>query len=215
MTEMTLDEAASLYLDRKDRRAHPGGAFDSKRRWSPSDAEHRPCCSSIRTPSAAYPYSALVHCRTLQHVANLTGVDEAALRKAVREARPPTPRATPEPVVMYKKVAVVDGRYVSIYDGVTEYVLGKTLTQRAVRDHRGGYYAHATVEGARATAFPPSSTLSPEDEMLAILRVRCEGSRLEYRCLCYECEDREYCGLAPIHESKWAFTRITPLEVLP
>jgi hypothetical protein len=213
MTEMTLDEAASLYLDRKDRRAHPDGTFDSKRRWSPSDREHQPCCSSIRGPSAAYPYSALVHCRTLQHVANLTGVDEAALRKAVRQARPPTPRAKPEPVEMYKKVAVEGREYFSIYDGETKYAIGETLTQRALRNHGGGYYAHPTVEGARDALFPADRASGYGET--AILKVRCEGSRLEYACRCYDCEDRLYDGLAPVHESKWAFTRITPLEVLP
>jgi hypothetical protein len=214
ITDMTIDEAASLYLDRKDRAAHPDGTFDSKRRWAESDAEHRPCCSTIRTPSAAYPYSKLVHCRTLQHVANLTGVDEAELRKAARAARPPAPRAKSEPVEMYKLVAVKDGKYLSIYDGTTEYVIGTTLVQRVRKDHGGGYYAHPTVEGARNTLFPSNRALMDYGET-AVLRVRCEGARLEYRCNCYECVNSVYCGLAPFHESKWAFTRITPLEVLP
>jgi hypothetical protein len=29
------------------------------------------CCSGIRKPSVRYPYSLMVHCRTLQHIKNL------------------------------------------------------------------------------------------------------------------------------------------------
>jgi hypothetical protein len=213
ITDTTIDEAASLYLDRKDRAAHPDGEFDSKRRWSPSDTEHQPCCSTIRTPSAAYPYSALTHCRTLQHVANLTGVDEVELRKAVRTARPPTPRAKPQPVEMYKLVAVEGREFFSIYDGETKYAIGETLVQRVGKNHDGGYYAHPTPEGARRAKFPVTSALMFADTV--VLKVRCEGARLEYRCSCCECFERRYDGLEPIHESKWAFTKITPLEVLP
>lgn len=214
ITDMTPAEAATLYLARKDRASHPDGTFDKARRWAESDVEHQPCCSTIRTPSAAYPYSKLVHCRTLQHVANLTGVDEVALRKVVREARPPTPRAKPAPVEMFKLVAVEGREYFSIFDGETKYVIGETLVQRVGKDHTGGYYAHPTEAGARAAKFPGNSALLTGRDR-AVLKVRCEGSRLEYGCLCYECEGRMYDGLKPIHESKWAFTRITPLEVLP
>jgi len=48
----------------------------------------------------------------------------------------------PEQVALegYKVVAVKDNRFLSIYDGKTEYKLGERLDQTAKRDHQGGYY---------------------------------------------------------------------------
>jgi len=60
-----------IYRDRKDRVAHPEGEFDGGGRFYPSETEEQECCAEIRSPSRAYPYSLMVHCRTLKHVKNL------------------------------------------------------------------------------------------------------------------------------------------------
>ena len=81
---MSLDDAVKMYWDRRDRREHPEGKFDNAMRWYPSNEEHQTCCQTIRTPSRAFPYSLMLHCRTVQHVANLCGVETRELRKASR-----------------------------------------------------------------------------------------------------------------------------------
>ena len=81
---MTMDDAVKIYRDRRDRREHPEGRFDNAMRWYPSHEEQQTCCRTIRTPSRAYPYSLMLHCRTVQHVANLCGVEAGRLRKAAR-----------------------------------------------------------------------------------------------------------------------------------
>lgn len=47
----------------------------------------------------------------------------------------------------YKLVQMDDvGRLISIYDGRTEYAIGKRLAERAEEDHNGGYYSHPTAD---------------------------------------------------------------------
>ena len=70
VTDKILD-AANEYVRRQDRASHPDGTFDKSGRWYPSDAETCPCCSDICSPSLSYPYSFMVHCRTIKHVAML------------------------------------------------------------------------------------------------------------------------------------------------
>ena len=184
----TIADAVRVYLDRQSRVQHPDGRFDGGR-WFPSDIESQSCCG-VRSPSRSWPWSLMLHCRTLRHVARLCDVSEAELRSATR----------PERVVekeggdhYYKAVAVAeDGRWLSIYDGTTEYRIGKTLAQRTRQDHRGGYYAYATREEAKHAAVPRSSALFDAERV--ILRVRAEGS---------------YCR----YDRKLSFSRITPLEV--
>eukprot|EP00802_Teleaulax_amphioxeia_P024931 Tamp_25708.p1 GENE.Tamp_25708~~Tamp_25708.p1 ORF type:complete len:173 (-),score=31.80 Tamp_25708:360-878(-) len=46
-----------------------------------------------------------------------------------------------EPQQCFKLVAIDDeGRYVSIYDGTTEYKVGETITQEVRAGHKGGFY---------------------------------------------------------------------------
>ena len=40
----------------------------------------------------------------------------------------------------YKVVGVKDGRFLSLYDGTTEYKIGEKLEQTARKGHQGGYY---------------------------------------------------------------------------
>lgn len=85
ITTDDLGKAALEYIDRRDRGAHPDGTFDKAGRWWPSSSERRPCCKLIRQPSRAHPYSYMVHCRTIPHVAQLFNVPEAALKERVKQ----------------------------------------------------------------------------------------------------------------------------------
>ena len=81
--------AAQELFDRQDRKTHPAGNFDNAGRFylAPSLS----CCSGIRTPSRAYPYSEMAHGRTIVHVANEFGyapkVLTAAITRIVNERR--------------------------------------------------------------------------------------------------------------------------------
>lgn len=82
---MTITEAAQMYIRRQDRAEHPAGRFDRAGRfWADEQCS---CCAGIRTPSRAWPYSQMAHCRTLRHIAQLTSTSETELRRAVRQLR--------------------------------------------------------------------------------------------------------------------------------
>jgi len=66
--------ARQTYRERQARAAHPDGKFDRAGRWHPSAAEWRDCCSSVRSPTRAWPYSLMKHCRSAEHVAELFNV---------------------------------------------------------------------------------------------------------------------------------------------
>ena len=87
MKRMKITDAARIYLNRKNRLSHPDGDFDNAQRWYPSKSEHRDCCDEIRSPSRAYPYSYMTHCRSLEHVAALCGKDPKKLRAAVKKLK--------------------------------------------------------------------------------------------------------------------------------
>lgn len=94
----------------------------------------------------------------------------------------------------FKEVAITpEGKMVSIYDGETEYVLGKEMRQRALQDHKGGFYVYKTVDEAMFAGFPVKS----KADMLprGCIRVRAEGSYCRYL-------------------NKLAFSRVTPLEIV-
>jgi len=75
-----LQQAAAVWRDRQARRAHPDGRTDKAGRWHPSPDEIQTCCSRIRGPSRAFPWSLMLHCRTARHVARLYGVGERGLK---------------------------------------------------------------------------------------------------------------------------------------
>src|SRR3990167_3916754 len=97
MKPLTGEEMAAIscYLRRQERTEHPQGHSDSRstsHRWYPSDEERQACCT-VRAPSRAYPWSLMVHCRSLLHIAHLYGVEEGKLRSALAiadHAGPPT-----------------------------------------------------------------------------------------------------------------------------
>ncbi len=81
-TTQTTIEAAQMYLDLSSRVTNPAGTFDKAGRFFLADRHS--CCSAIRCPSRAFPWSEMVHGRTIVHVAAVTGVDVSELRRAVR-----------------------------------------------------------------------------------------------------------------------------------
>lgn len=192
-TATTLEQAARIFIARRDRTAHPTGKFDNADRWYPSEAETCDCCSAVRSPSRAHPFSYMVHCRTMKHVANLYGVSVADLRNEVRRLDPESAPATPtrEGGDRYYKAVkrTADGRLVSIYDGRTEYRIGEEMQEAARQDHGGGFYAYATQREAESFA----RNAGVDDAV--ILRV--EGSG-------------QYCR----YQSKLAFSRMVPIEIV-
>jgi hypothetical protein len=80
--------AQLLYLSRKGRYSHPDGEFDDSNRWYPDENERAACCSSIREPSAKYPYSLLTHCRSAGHIAQLCNIASTAEIKRPPAAPP-------------------------------------------------------------------------------------------------------------------------------
>lgn len=101
--------------------------------------------------------------------------------------------------IAYKLVKLDDqGRLISLFDGETEYTLNKRLTQKARRNHDGGYYAYPTIEGlkrARATGdLVPAECLQGVDR-LALLKVELGGTIINYG-------------------HKRAATYLTPLEIV-
>jgi len=81
--DQRVSRAVQEYFSRQNRESHPEGNFDNKARWYPCEGEERGCCSNIRRPSAAYPYSLMLHCRTMKHIANLYGVNYIDLKREV------------------------------------------------------------------------------------------------------------------------------------
>jgi len=171
-------EALAEFEDRQIRKIHPDGKFDNAGRWYPSDDEWCPCCNSVRSPSRAYPYNYMVHCRTLGHVANLYSVSEKRLR-ALRRGRVARKKRESESQPVYKLVAVVgEGRLMSIFDGVTEYHIGQSLRQTAQQNHGGGYYFYTTEEKARNAVFPENAALREFPRV--VLKMVAKGKRIKY-----------------------------------
>ena len=83
------------------------------------------------------------------------------------DARPP-----PWAKIFYKAVAEVDHgkRHVSVFDGVTEYAVGKTVFQPHGLNHAGGLYVYRTAEAclrADAETFPSDSACLAAPRALA------------------------------------------------
>lgn len=68
--------AAWARYDRRQRRVeHPDGYLDPKGLWLPSAGEQTEMLRNARAPTATYPTSYRVACRSLQHCAELEGAD--------------------------------------------------------------------------------------------------------------------------------------------
>jgi hypothetical protein len=74
--------AVDEYIRRRDRLSHPDGTFDKQGRFYLSEVCD--CCKWISSSSWGYPYSQLIHRRTLKHVCTLMGADIKLARKELR-----------------------------------------------------------------------------------------------------------------------------------
>ena len=83
LLSQSAHEAATKYIKRRDRIEHPIGTFDNAGRWYPNDAE-RLNCSMFRSPSRSYPYSYMLACRTIPHIAHLYHLNSKAELLAVK-----------------------------------------------------------------------------------------------------------------------------------
>lgn len=109
--------------------------------------------------------------------------------KAPRWAKPPGKlraehkKPSQRTQIAYKLVKVEGDRMLSLYDGETEYTIGKRLAQRAQDNHGGGYYAYPSAEGTKAAW--ANETLVPREcrrgvEILALLEVEIGGTVIDY-----------------------------------
>lgn len=98
------------------------------------------------------------------------------------------------PHTAYKQVAVVNGKYLSIYDGVTEYTIGKEMVQQAKAEHHGGYYCYTSEKEAAQAEVPDTSVLLQAPRV--ILQVSVRGAHIAY------------CN------GKMSYTRLLPEKVL-
>jgi hypothetical protein len=167
--------AAQRFAGLKNRTIHPKGSFDKAGRFY-LDTTYS--CCSVRRPSRSYPYSQMVHGRTAEHVSHETGIDASLIRKIAKEienfGKPDPLRA----VVLYKTVAAVDGKFLSIFDGKTEYKIGEItksdVTKMSEDGHDicgcGGIFCYESLEDARRASFPGSSKLYSDPIKVVILR---------------------------------------------
>jgi len=66
-----------VYRQAKNREIHPSGDFDSKKRWYPC-AVLDAYADGVRIPSAAWPFSLMVHCRTKKFIKKM--VEESGVK---------------------------------------------------------------------------------------------------------------------------------------
>lgn len=179
-----------------ERAVDPPGTFDNAGRWYPSEDWEASCCSSVRGPSRSYPYAYLTHCRTQKHVSTLWAekpksrdtIRRFALRGTVREE----PRRACADGVAYKRVALVAGQLVSVFDG-SPWPLGHERQEAPRRGHNGGFYVYETPQAARRAPFPRGSAHANAPQLVVECRVA--GAYCRYK------------------GGKLAFSRVRPVRV--
>ncbi len=95
----------------------------------------------------------------------------------------------------YKLVAKVNNKYYSIFDGKTEYQIGKKLSQPVKSNHQGGFYVYPTLDEAVFADVPykiGGHYLAP---------------RTVLKCICWG----PFCVYS---NGKMAFTNLLPVEDL-
>lgn len=87
-----LAAAVACFKARRDRKEHPKGEFRGERgsrAWRIDPAERQPCCTDAKASDLGGRQKFIGHwlnrhCRTIEHVARLHGVDPGDLRKALK-----------------------------------------------------------------------------------------------------------------------------------
>jgi len=82
----------------------------------------------------------------------------------------------------YKVVAVENGKYLSLFDGTTEYKVGERVVQTAKRGHKGGFYVFENFEDCMEgdVALPSNAALKYCTQR-AILYVAFGGKIVRYK----------------------------------
>jgi hypothetical protein len=89
--------------------------------------------------------------------------------------------------IFYKQVAVIEGRYYSVYKPEVEYEINKSKQEKPKPKHQGGFFVYPSVElaaGAEINNCLGSNWIFPR----VILEVRCWGEMIQYPRfkLCFE-----------------------------
>ena len=126
--EKRLAEAVTTYIARRVLKEHPSGSFPSGVRvvipngaWQPSETEEQACCRELSEelrerypnrlsyPFIEYPFTFLLHCQSINHIAHLHLGDVQFLHKRlwkINQELPPLPRP-PRPDLSYGDEAEV------------------------------------------------------------------------------------------------------------
>ena len=95
--------------------------------------------------------------------------------------------------IAYKKIALINGKPVSIYDG-SSWESGVERSERALKNHNGGLYVYETKEEAERAVFPRDSIHTKKENHVIV-----------------KCEVRgNYCR----YGRKLAFSHVEPIEIL-
>ena len=172
--ENKIEKAIEEFKALQSREINPTGTFDNAGRWYPADSEKAECCEGLRSPSRAYPYSLMVHCRTLKHVCEKYGLDYRTVKKIMNAEKP---KRKVEKKKMWKKVALIDGAMQSVYSG-EKYELGRTYVEKVEHNHQGGYFCYSTKKEAEMAVFPDSSV--NVDAQKIVVQVEVWGRSIEY-----------------------------------
>ncbi len=103
--------------------------------------------------------------------------------------------------IYYMPVAIVDDKYISVFDGITEYRIGETSYKPVVLGE-GGHYVYNSIDLAR-DAYRYYEKVLLEDKEIVVMKVECE----DY-CRCVF-KGGPYFGVW-----RYIFERVTPLEVV-
>lgn len=69
----------------------------------------------------------------------------------------------------YKMVAKVNGRYLSVFDGATEFRIGAAVSRDPCHGHRGAFFAYDDLQSARRATFPKKSALAHAELVLLLV----------------------------------------------
>lgn len=88
--EPEIIDAAVEFLALRDRLTHPDGRFDKQGRFYLDPDNQCPHCAYVRSPSAKWPYSELIHGRTAKHVAARQSLDVKLVKRAAHKIENPS-----------------------------------------------------------------------------------------------------------------------------
>eukprot|EP00469_Lotharella_globosa_P014655 CAMPEP_0167825620 /NCGR_PEP_ID=MMETSP0112_2-20121227/9482_1 /TAXON_ID=91324 /ORGANISM="Lotharella globosa, Strain CCCM811" /LENGTH=151 /DNA_ID=CAMNT_0007727777 /DNA_START=162 /DNA_END=618 /DNA_ORIENTATION=+ len=80
--------------------------------------------------------------------------------------------------IFYKTVAIHNGKFYSIYDGITEYAIGKAVSKPITGHKKSGIFVHKNVAQALQATFPQDSALLYKRRV--ILKVKASGMVRQY-----------------------------------